>query len=420
VFGDFDSLAWDLGNPDGNAFNNPGPFNTPLLNPITGQRLVPEFHPMKGPMATLSLRGMANHGAMHWRADRTGGNDAPSAQPDQGSFDERAAFGKFGGAFPDLLGRDAPISAAEMDAFTTFMLQVAYPPNPIRPLDNALTPDQEAGRQLFLGTNCGVTVAPGEPIVTCVGCHIIDPTFNPTSQIPGLFGTDARVSFDGAPQLIKTPHLRNLYQKVGMFGFAPNPGFTGDDFDFKGDQVRGFGFGHDGAIDTVNRFNHGFFFSEAFIGKNNFGLPDGPEGELRRRQLEAFMLAFPTNLAPIVGQQITLDATSSAATSARAALLRQRADAGECELVAKAEIGWVEVGFLYAGAGRFRTDRRNQPPVPEAAVRELATRFAHPVTYTCVPPGSGLRIAVDRDGDGFWDGDERAAHSDPADPTSTP
>ena len=42
------------------------------------------------------------------------------------------------------------------------------------------------------------------------------------------------------------------------------------------------------------------------------------------------------------------------------------------------------------------------------------------VTYTCVPPGSGERIGVDRDGDGFWDGDERDAHSDPADPASTP
>jgi hypothetical protein len=42
------------------------------------------------------------------------------------------------------------------------------------------------------------------------------------------------------------------------------------------------------------------------------------------------------------------------------------------------------------------------------------------VTYTCVPPGSGQRIGVDRDGDGFWDGDERDAHSDPADPSSRP
>ena len=42
------------------------------------------------------------------------------------------------------------------------------------------------------------------------------------------------------------------------------------------------------------------------------------------------------------------------------------------------------------------------------------------MTYTCTPPGSGERLGVDRDGDGAWDGDERAAHTDPADPASRP
>jgi hypothetical protein len=42
------------------------------------------------------------------------------------------------------------------------------------------------------------------------------------------------------------------------------------------------------------------------------------------------------------------------------------------------------------------------------------------VTFTCVPPGSGERIGVDRDGDGVWDGDERDAHTDPGDPDSRP
>jgi hypothetical protein len=55
-----------------------------------------------------------------------------------------------------------------------------------------------------------------------------------------------------------------------------------------------------------------------------------------------------------------------------------------------------------------------------AALRLLATQSGHPVTYTCVPPGSGVRIGVDRDGDGLRDGDERDARTNPADPTSTP
>jgi hypothetical protein len=157
-----------------------------------------------------------------------------------------------------------------------------------------------------------------------------------------------------------------------------------------------------------------------FTGEGNGGIATGPEGEVQRRQLEAFMLAFPSNLAPIVGQQITLTQANAGAVAARVDLLRQRADAGECDLVAKSEIGGVEAGFLYVGAGRFRADRHALPAITEAALRLVATQLGHPVTFTCAPPGSGERIAVDRDGDGAWDGDELDARSDPADAASRP
>jgi DNA-binding beta-propeller fold protein YncE len=420
VFGDFDSLAWDLGNPDEKVTNNPGPFASSLRNLLPGPDFIaPVFHPMKGPMTTQSLRGMANSGPMHWRGDRTGGNDAPTAQPDSGTFDEHAAFEKFTVGFTDLLGRDSFIPQADMDAFTDFILQVTYPPNPNRPLDNVLTPDQEAGRQLFDGTNCGIKVPDESADLRCALCHTIDPTGNPGTAAPGFFGTIGRSSFAFNAQLFKIPHLRNLYQKVGMFGLPDTPGFLPGDNDFKGDQVRGFGFLHDGHVDSVFRFHHGISFSELFTLPGNGGFLDGPEGDVQRRQVEAFVLAFPTNLAPIVGQQITLTASSSAAVVSRVQLLRQRADAGECELVAKTEIFDVEAGFLYIGSGLFKTDRHALPPIGEAALRFLA-HVGHPVTYTCVPLGSGERIGVDRDGDGSWDGDERDAHTDPADPASKP
>ncbi len=421
VFGDFDSLAWDLGNPDDVVLNHPGPFATTLFNLVTQQPMAPIFHPMKGPMMTQSLRGMANHGPMHWRGDRTGGNDAPSAQPDSGTFDEHAAFLKFRGAFPALLGRDTDISQADMEAFTAFILQVTYPPNPIRSLDNQLTPDQAAGRQLFETVNCGIPAAcegePGCPVLDCESCHTLDPTANPGTAAPGFFGSSAFSSFDFDPQLFKTPHLRNLYQKVGMFGNPANPGFPGTDNSHQGDQVRGYGFLHAGDVDTLFRFHHGLSFTEAFVGPGNNGIPDGPAGELQRRQIEAFLLAFPTNLAPIVGQQITLTDSSPTAVTARVDLLRQRADAGECELIAKARFG-TETGFVYIGSGSFKRDRSAQAPLSQGLLKALA--LVAPVTYTCVPLGSGVRLGVDRDGDGFWDGDERDAASDPADPNSTP
>jgi DNA-binding beta-propeller fold protein YncE len=422
VSGDLDSLAWDLGNPDGEVIDNPGPFITELTNLVTGQPMEPIFHPMKGPMVTQSLRGMANHGSMHWRGDRTGGNDAPSVQPDGGTFDERAAFNQFNGAFPDLLGRHMPIPQEDMEAFANFILQVTYPPNPNRRIDNVLTADQEAGRRLFETVNCGIPSAPelNGLVLTCKGCHEIDPNANPGTAKPGLFGSAGMTSFDFSPQLFKTPHLRNVYQKVGMFGNPENLGFLGGDNGFKGDQVRGFGLLNDGNVDTVFRFVHGLSFSEGFVGPGNNGIPDGPAGELQRRQLEAFVLAFPTNLAPAVGQQITLTAGSPAAVDGRVNVLRQRAEAGECDLVAKTRISGDEAGFLYMGGGLFARDQRGKPPITAAALRSLSTDDGRPVTYTCVPPGSGERVGVDRDEDGAWDGDEREARTDPADPDSRP
>jgi DNA-binding beta-propeller fold protein YncE len=422
AFGDLDSLAWDLGNPDGKVTDNPGPFNSTLVDVVTGRPMEPIFHPMKGPMATQSLRGMANHGPMHWRGDRTGGNGAPSEQPDSGSFDEHEAFAQFNGAFPDLLGRHSVLSQEDMGAFTDFILRLTYPPNPNRRIDNVLTPDQDAGRRLFDTINCGIPSAPdfNGAVLTCASCHAIDPNANPGSAAPGLFGSNSRGSFDFNPQLFKVPHLRNLYQKIGKFGNPENPGFLGGDNGFKGDQVRGYGFLNDGSLDTVFRFVHGISFSEIFNGPASTSIPEGPEGEIQRRQLEAFILAFPTNLAPVVGQQVTLRASSPAAVGSRINILRQRAEAGECDLVAKTAISDDEAGFLYVGSGMFVRDRRGQPPITDAALRSLATGSGRPVTYTCVPPGSGVRVGVDRDGDGTWDGDERHAHTDPADPDSRP
>lgn len=406
VFGDFDSLAWDLGNPDGSVFDMPGPFIGPTVISET-------FHPMKGPMVTQSLRGMDNHGPMHWRGDRTGGNDEPTAQPDSGTFNERAAFMKFGHSFVDLIGRNEEISAADMESFRAFALQMTYPPNPIRALDNSLTPDEQAGRDFFFGPP---SIAVQN--VNCVTCHVLDPTGNPSSPAPGFFGTDGHTSFSFTAQLVKVPHLRNQYQKVGMFGLPDMPIVKPGLNDFLGDQIRGFGFTHEGTFDTIFRFLSTVAFSQG--PGNETGIPDTPAGDVIRRQLEAYELAFDSNLAPIVGQQVTLSHGNAAAAGPRLDLLVSRANLGECDLVAKAEIAGQELGFVYLGAGKFMSNRQSLPPFSGAALRALSGLLWFDVTYTCAPPGSGVRSGIDRDGDGFLDGDEQDAGSDPADPASTP
>ncbi len=411
VNGDFDSLAWDLGNPDGVVQPVPGPFEVPP----SAFGLLDSHHPMKGPMTTQSLRGMANHGPMHWRGDRTGGIDNPSAQPDSGSFDEIAAFKKFLGAFPNLLGRDVPIDDADMEAFATFILQVTYPPNPIRMLNNRLTPSQEAGRDFFINnvsdfTNRG----------TCASCHVTDRNANAEFGVaaPGFFGTDGRYTFDGQVEALKTPHLRNLYQKIGMFGMPNSPLIPTDDA-FLGDQVRGFGFNHDGTIATVFNFisissdNAGFNQSPGTPG----GFPPGPAGEILKRQVEDFQLAFDSNLAPIVGQQTTLTQGNGAVVGGRIDLLIDRARAGECDLVVKGGSNQGERGYLYdVASGLFLGNRSSDTPLSDASLRQLAAQKDGELTYTCTPPGSGVRIGIDRDEDGVLDGDEKDAKRNAANP----
>src|SRR4030095_9231895 len=106
------------------------------------------FHPLKGPMTTQTLRGMARQGPMHWRGDRTG---ATSTSTQMKAFDAARAFAAFNVAFASLLGRDeGALSDGDMKAFTDFVLQITPPPNPIRALDNELTMAQARGRALFL------------------------------------------------------------------------------------------------------------------------------------------------------------------------------------------------------------------------------------------------------------------------------
>lgn len=408
VFGDFDGLAWDLGTPTAATLNNPGPFSVTPAE--VGFDENTNYFAMKGPMTTLSLRGMSNHGPMHWRGDRTGGNDAPSFQPNSGIFDEQAAFKKFNPAFIDLVGRASELTDAEMQSLTNFILQVSYPPNPIRNLDNSLTPDQKAGSDFFFNQI-------SDTAVTCNGCHVLNPTANAEFgvQFPGFFGTDGRSAFDDEPQVFKTPHLRNQYQKVGMFGVPPistrlpdNPDGTNN---FTGDQVRGFGFSHDGSDDTVFRFLTSIVFRHAPPSDidPNPGFADGPLGNQQRRQMESFLLAFPSNLAPIVGQQITVTAANQTAASPRIDLLIARADAGECDLVVSRHSG--RNGYLYAGSGMFFTNQKLSSKVSDSILRGEIALDGVETTYTCTPPGSGLRMAFARSGTNDDQDDVEAAHA---------
>ena len=377
TFGDLDSLAWDLGDAsaDTSLVPNPNPFRRGAGQP---------FHPLKGPMTTQSLRGMANAGPMHWRGDRTGG--ASGGDP----LDEELAFKAFNPAFVGLLGRGSQLAADEMQAFTDFALTLAYPPNPVRALDDVPTAAQAAGEAVF------TTLPNTDGAGTCDVCHALP------------LGTDGFSTTEGETQEFKIAHLRNLYQKVGMFGLI-GPNGTG----FLGPQVRGFGVLHDGSVANV------FTFLDA--GPFNFGA-DPVLAETRIRNVESFLLAFDTGLKPAVGQQVSLAGAgaSDPAVVARLGLLIARHEAGDCELVAHGVVAGEQRGALYTGSGLFRSDRAADAPVSTATLRALAAVAGQEQVFTCVPPGAGERTAIDRDGDGHLDRDELDAGADPADPTSFP
>jgi YVTN family beta-propeller protein len=368
IFGDLDSLAWNLGNPDDVVTVNNQPSAVAVLPPAT------TFHPMKGPMTTQTLRGLATHGGMHWRGDRVDGffGTDPCTEPTGAPCDEDLSFRNFIVAFEGLVGKQGTISAPDMQDFTDFALQLMLPPNPVQALDNSFTAQQQDGFDLFTGP---VT----DTVANCQGCHNL-------SRATGFFGSGGEQSFEGEPQNAKVPHMRNLYAKIGMFNGS-------------GDQVRGFGFLHDGSVDTL----------KTFLEAGVFSLSNAQE-----RDLEQLGLAFPTDLAPIVGQQVTLTASNGAAVDPRIDLLIQRAGTTftslmlggvvkECDLIVKGSVGGIERGWVREAGGLFLDDLGNT--IADAALRALATSEG-PLTYTCAPPGSGTRMGTDRDNDALGDGVE--------------
>ncbi|HTV18809.1 MAG TPA: hypothetical protein VMG12_09065 [Polyangiaceae bacterium] len=710
VFGDLDGLAWDLGDPDAATVTNPGPFRGPKLD-------VADFRSNKGPMTTQTLRGMDNHGALHWRGDRTRrSQDLTGAQPNFGSLDELASFIEFDVAVRGLNGNDVELAPEVFEDFARFALQLTLPPNPLRHLDDTLTPEQNEARALYFGcasmtdeqfdshtctgldgttvgidaatdgclcqrnpfvdllrsvptvldfagpfaarladaefrtrlealaadtselpearrqevasaaadfsagntawltadletdahgflseslgtalsraggglftvlaasnehqtstaaslatlifdalpadavsaevprdrdglaqlvetlaqvaffsegarvdeqnrgtsafidllTGCDITEPAAcnlrvtDGFLTCHGCHTLDPNGNAEFGVerPGFFGTDGRYSVEGESQVFKIPHLRNMYQKTGMFGSTRDPfflpesvlgarsgGFFAPDTAFTGEQVRGFGFLHDGGVDTLHRFHGAGAFRrgdgnddaldpvfpreseraaciqrfrrapssafeaapepvrgllglcvesgplpEACFGDPSsaecqaalpaageaFGVPDLPQrygedilplcfqlgsmleggvesgvcypsGLRERSHLESFMLAFDTNLKPMVGQQLTLGSSFDAANVAP---LLAAAAARDCDLaVRQGDHGYVveRPDAQNPGASRIE-DRRGA----RQRLDELSFERA-PVTLTCHPPRSeraeARRAAFDR------------------------
>ena len=358
IFGDMDHLSWDLGNPDDVTKANSNAYVP--LNPRTTLR----FHPLKGPMGTQTLRGMRGNGPLHWRGDRSGVN----RQTVRGAPEslEEASFKEFNPAFVALVGRETVLSENQMQSFTDFAMSLAMPPNPVRALNNSLNESEQAGRDIYFNNNL-ITL-----LGSCNSCH----TLNPAAQ---RFGTAGLMSFEGGriSENFKVPQLRNVYQKVGMFGFSLSTAAA------TGQQIRGFGFSHDGSVDTLDSFLSDPVF--------NFPAP----AATTRAQVAAFVMAMDTDLAPIVGQQVTWRPNSNAALETQLNLLKQQAAVtaprAACDLVARVSVdGAIHSGLLQSdGTWLMKSSER----LADSALRNLAS-VSQPLTFTCLPPGAGRRVAL--------------------------
>ena len=292
IGGDFDGLAWDLGNP-GDA---PLPITTgadavdlhaipdaaiSARSATRSRRSFAAYQPLKGPMTTQSLRGLDNHGAdaLARRPQRRRPADrrpVPRRQrqpgrlgaAERGIFDELQRVQVVQRRVPRPRRHAAQLSDADMTASRNFMLQSRPTRRTRSATSTTRSPRTQAAGHAFYFTRRSPTAAS-----------------SPSDSVPQLQrlphprpqrqrGRDARTRASSAPtagsrsrtsrRCSRSPHLRNAYQKVGMYSASVArrtrwalPPFV-PPLDAAARRpvaaVRGFGYDHDGIEGTVEQF----------------------------------------------------------------------------------------------------------------------------------------------------------------------
>jgi hypothetical protein len=205
------------------------------------------------------------------------------------------------------------------------------------------------------------------------------------------------VSQDGTTNIaMKVPQTRNAYLKVG--------------FDLtQMENNAGFGYLHDGSVDSLARF----VSEPAFTTASDEEVAD----------LVAFMLCFsgsdllapPNNNNPFmgpgtasrdvpasIGAQVTV---ANGLQPTRVGEMIALAQANKVGLIAKGLVSGQQRGFAYDRInGRFKSDRAGE--VFSAAQLVAFGQPGTELTYTVVPLGSETRLGIDRDLNGTLDRDQ--------------
>ncbi|MCC6677831.1 MAG: hypothetical protein IT436_11855 [Phycisphaerales bacterium] len=431
VDGKMDRLAWDLGDPTGTQGSisdrnlGQGLFG---LEPGSANPAFETFHPMKGPMTTQTLQDIIGKEPHHWRGDRLG-------------------IEAFNSAFIGLQGDDVNLTTVEMQEFEDFLATITFPPNPYRNFDNSLptnlplpghyktgrfggagTPlpngNAQAGLTLYRSTTRRLNMG----AFACVTCHTLPtgagtdmrlatPLSGPYQPIAvGPLGQHhlALVSVDGTSNITtKIPQTRNMHKKSGF-----NTTIL--------ENTAGFGFLHDGSVDSIERF----------VSEPVFTVQSDQEVA----NLVALMLSFSgsefpaaTGTNPLeppgvassdshaaVGAQTTLVSLATAPL-AQITFINQmlaQANTGKVGLIVKGRPGGLARGWMYTGTSTYQSDRRAET-ISHASLLALAAPGSE-LTFTVVPKGGETRLGVDRDQDTWYDRDELSVCDDPMDPLNYP
>lgn len=386
VFGHGDALAWDLGDPEG-SWSYYFPDVLQDIGSYPGALVVapstPVNHPLKGPMVTQSLRGLMSPETkddlpLHWRGDRR-------------------TIHQFRSAFRTLLDGEG-IGDDAVQEFAGFLRHLRYAPNPYGPRDRVYTGLQAIGADLygmnlaFSGKDYSAAIG-----VSCIDCHQGD--FFAKDDFTGSRPVASAGSFT---QMFQTAQLRTVYEK-----HSP--------------EITGFGLLHDGAVDGVRGFL-------------DFNIPNGggnPFHNLTPSEKDAiasFVEHWDHGLSPLVGAQFTWS-TATQATAASFldfAETQAKTPASNVDLIVKGH-RIAPDGTLLPRGGVFRWSASQQSWgyqfdtgdfVDRSVLAPFVAAGVARFTFTCVPPGMGERLGVDRDEDGAFDFVELTKGLDPTRPDS--
>ncbi len=391
--GRMDRLGWDLGNPAGELLN------TVVNN--QGRLVTDAYHPMKGVMVTQTLQDIIGHEPFHWRGDR----------PDIESFNS---------TFTNLQAASAGLTTFELRELRDFLASIRFPPNSLRNFDNSLSTNVTLNGQVALGDGTrprGTPLPNGNAVAGltafnapenfCTTCHTLptglglDSALQPggLKQVPpgpnGEHHFALAVRLEGS-LMSKIAQFRNLAEKIGLDGT-------------QAESRAGFGFGHDGSVDSLTRFLNGLRI-----------VPDKDIADLSAFLLSVSGSDTATPSGPVdpsppaaTGRQLTI-AEPMRPALIDAMLALALSPTGRVDLIAKGTQSGTPRGWFYLPEmGKFQADSAGEITTVDALIGLAGV--GSELTFTVVPRGLGNRLGIDRDLDGILDRDEIDAGTNPAD-----